>query len=147
MAVVWWLGSCTAALDCLPKTCSICLCGELRVSVSQSLWIVIQASGSTPALLPARRMPAWIHSSPTDGSLHASTCMSWAPVMDTDVSVSSGYADRSSILKQFGAALRAWEGRNKGWALTADSSFNERLIGGSGRPGGKWFHCQGRSEQ
>lgn len=34
-------------------------------------------------------------------------CVSRLPVMDTDVSISSGPSDRSSILNQFGSGLRA----------------------------------------
>lgn len=41
-------------------------------------------------------------------------CVSWLPVMDTDVSISSGPSDTSSILNQFGSGLRAWEGRKDG---------------------------------
>lgn len=47
--------------------------------------------------------------------------------MDTDVSISSGPSDRSSILKQFGSALRRL--REK-MGHTTDSSLDERLIGG-----------------
>lgn len=51
--------------------------------------------------------------------LYAYVCLSVSrlPVMDTDVSIScTTPSDTSSILNQFGGGLRAWEGREKGWA-------------------------------
>lgn len=61
--------------------------------------------------------------------------------MDTDVSVSSGSAGRSSILKQFGGALRAET--NDGLARLTVALMKDS----SEAPGGrepKWLHCQVR---